>query len=175
MKGLFWLLIFCGIGWIVFMTVNAPQLVKNSDSSKNGVLENDLSEKDNNSTNVWNSANDKIKEISTNAVQRIKDVEVENYFTTDSLDEAGLALKSFSNNAVSFFSGFFRDGWIITAVRTKLVRKLGPALYQIKIESSEGKVSLSGEVESTKIKNDAIEIAESTKWVKAVTDNLTLK
>ncbi len=175
MKVLFWVLVFCGMGWIVFIAINSPQLIQNSDKQVPSGRNDEPLHNSNLSTNVWDSANLKIKKISTNTVRRLKGVDVENYFTTDSLDEAGLALKSFSNTAVSFFSGFFRDGWIITAVRTELVRKLGPDLYQINVESNDGEVSLSGNVGSSSIRDNALEIAESTKWVTAVTDNLTLK
>ena len=121
------------------------------------------------------SAGERIENLTHETVDKIQDMEVQSYFDTESLDEAGLALKSFSHEAVGFFSGFFLDSWIVTSIRTRAVRHHGPEAYKIRIESLDGDVMIQGVVSSRTIKNSIIEMAEDTRGVHSVDDQLSVK
>lgn len=172
MKILFWILVICGIAWAFYMAANAPKIMTGQNA---GAPNPNSLESSNSNTNIWEVANERVTEVSSNAVNRMKDIEISEIASNESLDRAGLALKSLSHSMIGFFGGIARDGWIISFTRTKLVQKYGPDMYQIEIESKKGIVTLRGLVENTSIRSEIVDLVKSTRWVEAVNDKMTLK
>ena len=154
------------------MAANAPRLgsgsgeVASGASETSGLSKESITELVN--TNAFQEAGKKFTNLSTNAVENIKNIDVTRYVEGDKLDEAGLALQSFAFKMTGLWSRLSRDGWIISSLRARLVKEYGPQMYKIKIDSEEGKVALSGLVSTSDIRSSVINAAESTQWVDSV-------
>lgn len=173
MKPLFWVLVVCAIGWAFFMAATAPpagQQLTPPTTMSGPDLTSGLTQ----STNVLKEAGDRLANLSTNVLENIKGFEFEKYMEQDKLDEAGLALKSFSYSMTGFLSRISRDGWIISSIRARIVREFGPRMYQVDIDSKEGKVTLTGVVPDTGIRDRVVSVARGTHWVDDVDDRLVL-
>ena len=172
MKTLFWVLVVAAVGWAFFMAANAPRLgsgsgeVPSEDSVTTGLSKESIS--DLVTTNAFREAGEKFSNLSTNAMENIKNIDITRYVEGDKLDEAGLALQSFAFKMTGLWSRLSRDGWIISSLRARLVKEYGPQMYRIKINSEEGKVALSGLVSTSDIRSSVIDAAESTQWVDSV-------
>jgi osmotically-inducible protein OsmY len=78
-------------------------------------------------------------------------------------------------DAASNMSAAADDAAITAKVKAALIAEPGLKSMEIKVETSNGTVTLSGGVDNADLRDKAKQIASSTSGVKGVIDNLTVK
>jgi hyperosmotically inducible protein len=80
------------------------------------------------------------------------------------------------NNMIDTTEQYSKDAWITTKVKTAIIEESEfPKGFEISVKTENGKVFLSGDVESQELKNLAEKTAKEVEGVTAVENNLTIK